>query len=72
MKKRIRYKENQYTIEIKCIDSRYYASIIGIADFKLIPYDCLSDMSKMKPYNKDLINANYDLQKKKKWDGILD
>ena len=72
MKKRIRYKENQYTIEIKCIDSRYYASIIGIADFKLIPYDCLSDMSKMKPYIIDLINAKGDLYEIEKWDGILD
>lgn len=72
MKKRIRYKEREYTIEIKLIDSQYYASIMGITDFKAIPYDCLSDISKMKPYIIDLINTKGDLGEIEKWDGNLD
>ncbi len=71
MEKEITYKEQKYTMQIEWGGSLYCFRIIGVTGFHSIPFDCLNDIEKIKPYIIKAMEDRHELYSIEKWDGKI-
>lgn len=50
MQKIVKYKGEEYTIEIKWSGSSYCVREINVSGYVIIPMNCLDDINKIKPF----------------------
>ena len=72
MQKKVKYKGEEYTIEIKWVGNNYFIKCLEVkGSFTFIPIDCLNDIEKIKPYIVAAIEYKSDLVQIEEWDGNL-
>lgn len=76
MEKKVSYKGDSYTIELKWSGQEYGVRCVeSKSGFKGIPFEYLkgdkADIEKIKPIIIQVIENNHDLKLIEQWDGIL-
>jgi hypothetical protein len=72
MQKKVTYKGEEYTIEIKIGESNYFLRCIETnSSFLSISWDALNDIEKLKPIIIEAIEYKPELLVIEEWDGII-